>query len=95
MRRAEPQRAPTRGPDDHQTVESAIASEEALALKLIWKAFPGNQSRAESMAKRLATSDNPVTRYDDGVLRRRANALTHLLGALFLFSVVQCLSTPD
>lgn len=51
------------GPNDHQTVEAAIASGEPVAFKLIWKAFPGNQSRAESMAKRLAASNNPVTRY--------------------------------
>ncbi|CAM9759100.1 unnamed protein product [Scytosiphon promiscuus] len=50
------------GPIDHRTVPSAIASGEEQAFKLVWKAFPGNQSRAESMAKRLAASKYPVTR---------------------------------
>lgn len=43
-------------------VTSVIAGGEAQAFKLVWKAFPGNQSRAESMAKRVAASNNPVTR---------------------------------
>lgn len=50
------------GTDDHRTVASAIAGGEAQAFKLIWKAFPGNQSRAESMGKNVAASNNPVTR---------------------------------
>eukprot|EP00752_Nemacystus_decipiens_P001572 g1533.t1 len=50
------------GIEDHRTVASAIAGGEDQAFKLIWKAFPGNQSRAENMAKRIATSNNPVTR---------------------------------
>eukprot|EP00903_Cladosiphon_okamuranus_P016531 g15251.t1 len=50
------------GTHDERTVSSAIASGEDQAFKLIWKAFPGNRSRAETMAKSIAASNNPVTR---------------------------------
>lgn len=49
-------------PSDSRTIIDIIAAGEAQAFKMIWKVFPGNQSRAESMAKTVAASSQPVTR---------------------------------
>lgn len=57
-----PPAAKPQGPLDHQEVAAVIAAGEPQAFRVIWKAFPGNQSRAESMAKRVAVSKYPVTR---------------------------------
>lgn len=53
-----------KGPSDARAVSTVIAAGASKIFKVIWKAFPGNQSRAESMAIKLACSTYPVTRQD-------------------------------